>query len=343
MNLEILNPLEYPGWDELLLTNEHYSFFHSSSWARVLCESYGYKPLYFSSIDDGKLLTLVPIMEVNSLLTGRRGVSLPFTDFCEPIVSDKAQFHEIVDRITEYGKKAGWKYIEWRGGETYFDYATPSSSYRGHTLELTRNAQELLKSFRRSTSRNIRKAIKHGVDTEISNSLEAVKAFYRLHCSTRKYHGLPPQPYSFFKKLHEHAVSKNKGFVILARYQQREVAGAVFLHLGNKAIFKFGASERTSHCLRPNNLVMWEAIKGYAGNGFMVLDFGRAELENTGLLQFKRGWGTEERFLKYYKYDLRKEAFIEDHSKIKVFRGLFDKMPTLLLRILGSVAYKYIG
>ena len=84
LHLQIINPLEYPGWDELLLGTDGYSLFHSSSWARVLHESYRYKPLYFTCIENGKLSALIPMMEVISFLTGRRGVSLPFTDCCQP-------------------------------------------------------------------------------------------------------------------------------------------------------------------------------------------------------------------------------------------------------------------
>jgi len=71
MTLQILNPLEIDDWDELLLTHPDYSFFHTSAWARVLHESYGYKPLYFTAIENGRLSALIPIMEVNSFLTGR--------------------------------------------------------------------------------------------------------------------------------------------------------------------------------------------------------------------------------------------------------------------------------
>jgi hypothetical protein len=54
MKLKILNLLTYPNWDDLLLAHEDYAFFHTSAWARVLSESYGYKPLYFTAIQNGR-------------------------------------------------------------------------------------------------------------------------------------------------------------------------------------------------------------------------------------------------------------------------------------------------
>jgi len=49
---------------------------------RVLRETYGHVPLYAARFAGGQLEGLLPLMEVSSPFTGRRGVSLPFTDFC---------------------------------------------------------------------------------------------------------------------------------------------------------------------------------------------------------------------------------------------------------------------
>jgi hypothetical protein len=344
VELNIINPLEYPGWDELVLTNENYSFFHSSSWARVLCESYKYKPIYFTSISNGELSALMPVMEVRSPLTGRRGVSLPFTDYCQPIASDKSHFQEIIDNLVVYGKKAKWKYIEWRGGESYFQDKIHSSFYYGHTLDLTQNEQELLSGFRSSTKRNIKKAIKEGVNIKISNSLESIKAFYRLNCITRKHHGLPPQPYYFFKKIYEHIISKKKGFVVLASFQERAISGAIYFHFRKKAIYKYGASDFSYQHLRPNNLVMWEAIKWCSKNGYRTFDFGRTEPENKGLLQFKQGWGTNENIIKYYKYNFKKASFMSERSKVTGFHNrVFNVTPLTVLKVIGSMLYKHTG
>ncbi len=79
MELTIIDPLTYPGWDQLMLKTDSCSFFHTSHWARVLNESYNYTPVYFTAINDtGGISALIPCMEVNSRITGKRGVSIPF-------------------------------------------------------------------------------------------------------------------------------------------------------------------------------------------------------------------------------------------------------------------------
>ena len=253
LQLQIIDPLNHPQWDEWVLSSPNYSFFHSSTWARVLYDTYNYKARYFASSNNGHLAVLIPIMEVNSYLTGRRGVSLPFSDYCEPIVFEKECFRNALRSITDFGKGAGWRYVELRGGKSFFKEIQPSSSYNTHTLHLTQNEEKIFSKFRSSTKRNVKKAVRLGVEVEICHSLGSINEFFRLYCKTRKCHGLPPQPYSFFKKIYEHIISKDKGFVTLASYEKKKIAGAVFFHFGREANFKYGASDRRYLSLRPNN------------------------------------------------------------------------------------------
>ena len=91
-SLRIINPIEYGDWDKLLSSNRNSCFFHSLGWATVLFKTYKYEPIYFTQIDENnKLLTLIPIMVKKNKISGRRAISLPFTDYCELIISDKIQ------------------------------------------------------------------------------------------------------------------------------------------------------------------------------------------------------------------------------------------------------------
>src|SRR5271168_4610376 len=78
----VVDPLEYPGWDSLLAAHPQASIIHGTGWARVLQQTYGHTPVYICRFDGPQLAELLPIMEVSSRWSGRRGVSLPFTDFC---------------------------------------------------------------------------------------------------------------------------------------------------------------------------------------------------------------------------------------------------------------------
>lgn len=157
-------------------------------------------------------------------------------------------------------------------------------------------------------------------------------------------HGLPPQPLSFFNKIYKYVIKKNSGFVVLASYEKKYIAGAVFFSFGNKALYKYGASDRGFQHLRANNIVMWKAIQWYCQNGYKYFYFGRTEPENNGLRQYKNGWGVNEYIIRYYRYDLRKDTFIKGKvKKAPSYTNYFKKIPIPFLRLIGSLLYKHIG
>ena len=343
MTLNPINPCTYPNWNDLLRTHPDATFFHTSNWAKVLCDSYRYQPVYFTSINNDKLSALIPVMEINSLFTGKRGASLPFTDQCEPLLNRSNRFHPFLEKIYQHGKKAGWKSVEFRGGQSHMGDNISYASYFIHTLNLSKDHQEIFSNFRDSTKRNIKKAAKSGVEIDIGTSLESLKAFYWLNCITRKRHGLPPQPFSFFKSLYQHVFSKKKGIVVLASFQEKAIAGGIYFHFNDKAIYKYGASDPAWQRFRPNNRVMWEAIKYYNKKGFMTLNLGRTETDNTGLLQFKRGWGGAEKIISYFRYDLKKNTYVKAPNSADSFHRLFKSLPLPILRLTGILLYRHVG
>jgi lipid II:glycine glycyltransferase (peptidoglycan interpeptide bridge formation enzyme) len=343
MTFKIINPIDFPDWNNLLLTNNQSTFFHTAEWARVLSESYNYKPLYFTVIENNKLTALIPLMAIKSLLTGHRGVSLPFTDYCPPIAKNLKQFNEIFNEVIKHGKKVGWKYIDLKGGKEYLEDTIPSETFLAHNLDLADAEHEIFTTFRSSTKRGIKKATKENVQVQILNSYESVKEFYQLNCLTRKGHGLPPQPFCFFKRIYDYIISKKKGFIALASHSNKVVAGAVYFHLKDTSIYKYGASDKSYQHLRPNNIVMWEAIKWYSKNEFKSFSFGRTEPDHKGLLQFKRGWGTKEETIHYYRYDLSKNVFVKDPSGVKSSYAFFRKLPLPLLKLSGNLLDRHVG
>jgi hypothetical protein len=342
LNLEIINPLEFESWDNLVIKSKQYSFFHSLAWAKVLFESYKYKPFYLIVRKNNELSTLIPFMEVRSF-TGRRGVSLPFSDYCNPII-DGIDPQELLNGVVEFGKKCKWQYLDIHGGEELFPGIDPSTRYYGHLLELEPDPNQILLKFRDNTRRNINKAVRSGVTIQMSNSLLSMHQFHHLHCLTRKRHKLPSQPFYFLKKIHENIISKNLGCIFTASFQNKIIGASVFFHFGNKVIFKFGASDMKYQRLRMNNLIMWEAIKWYAGNGYDSLFFGRTNIDQDGLRRFKSGWCTKEYVMKYFKYDLANDSIAISTNKFdSVIHLVFSKMPILASRVLGSLLYKYFG
>ncbi len=342
MPIEVLDPLTEPGWDALIERHPAAGFFQSAAWARVLVDSYGYTPRYFARRAGERLTGLIPLMGITSLLTGRRGSALPFTDVCDPLAGDAAEFAQMFSAVVAHAARVGWDTIDLRGGRGFLDGQPRAAQFLVHTLPLGPDEDEVARAFRPATRRNVRRSERGPLQVERLTSRAAVADYYRLHCGTRRQHGLPPQPWRFFENVQRHVLARGRGFVVLASAAGRAVAGAVFFHFGDTLVYKFGASDRRFHALRPNQRVMWEAIRWGCRNGMRRLDMGRTDPGDPGLLQYKTGWGAQGEPVAYYRYDVRRRAFRASAPVRSSFR-LFRLLPAGLLRVTGRLLYRHMA
>lgn len=331
-------------WNDIVLSHPDYSFFHTQEWIDLISRSYNYKNISIVNNEADSAFEYFPLMEINSFITGKRAVSLPFSDYCEPLFNDQSSFDKHFNKLIVKGRESGWKYLEIKGGEKFLSQHEPATIDFGHLLQLVSDEQKLFSQFSSNTKRNIKKALSEELTIEISSSEKSVIDYYNLNCITRKRHGLPPQPFLFFKYLFDKIISKGKGTICLAAQNGQIIAGAVYLHFGKKVLYKYGASDLTFQNLRANNLVMWEAIRHYAKLGFQDFYFGKTEPENEGLRRFKIGWNTKEYELKTYRFDFKKDRFVKlrtkthgDHNKY------FSVLPIPVLKLIGKWAYRHIG
>jgi hypothetical protein len=342
--MDIVDPTCATDWETLLLESGDHEFFHTSAWARVLKAAYSYRPRYCYHRQAGRLVFLMPLMEVLSPATGRRGVSLPFTDQCGPWVTDKEALSEAVRDVIAFGEDHSWRYVEWRDSLYFSGEPLVWREYAMHDLNLHGSEEDIFRGLEKSNQRNIRKALRSGIKIRVDPSWDSLKSFYRLNCQTRKRQGIPPQPFRFFRNVFEHILQKDLGTIISARHEGRTIAASLFFHFGTKAVYKYGASDLRFWATRPNNLILWEAIRFYRSAGCRVLNLGRTAPQHSGLLRFKRSWGAHESTVRYYRYNLSKRTF--DAGQIRDYPWLavvISGLPASISRILGRIVYKHIG
>ena len=300
-------------------------------------ETYGFTPVWLAADH-----SLLPLMEVDSWLTGRRGIALPFTDDCGPLCETEDDFQRLFQNAVELGRSRGWKSIELRGGRKFSGEAPASLSFYGHSLNLVAAESLLFGQMAGSARQAVRKAEKDGVTVEVLQSEAAVRDFYVLQCRTRKRHGLPPQPFNFFLNIWRHILSQNQGMVVLASERGQTIAGAVYFFLGGRAIYKYGASDFRRQHLRPNNLVMWAAIKWLARNGATTLQLGKTSLAHEGLRRFKLNLGAVEQRIEYVKFDLKANRFVMETDGVAGWHNrAFRTLPVFMSRLAGELLYKH--
>jgi lipid II:glycine glycyltransferase (peptidoglycan interpeptide bridge formation enzyme) len=196
--------------------------------------------------------------------------------------------------------------------------------------------------LKRTHRQNIQTAINRGVEVVWGNELDHLRRFYILQLETRRRHGIPAQPWSFFKQLSKSIFQQGLGFVLLAYNEGKCIAGIVFLHWKNNLVAKYSASLAEAMILRPNNLLFWQGIEWGCKNGFTVFDFGRTEKSNHGLCRYKRGWGAKETPL---TYSTLSQKTLDNNGEFssKLIQTVIRKSPLWVCWLTGELLYRHFG
>src|SRR6202043_965512 len=148
------------------------------------------------------------------------------------------------------------------------------------------------------------KSQREGLVVRLAQSEEELRAFFEMHLKVRKYkYGLLAQPYSFFKNIWRHFMEAEHGFLLLALCQDKIVAGDLFLEWKDTLYYKFNASLPGDLSHRPNDLLIWEGIQHGKNRGLKLLDFGLSDIDQEGLVRYKRKFGTEEKTISFLRHE----------------------------------------
>jgi lipid II:glycine glycyltransferase (peptidoglycan interpeptide bridge formation enzyme) len=195
----------------------------------------------------------------------------------------------------------------------------------------------MAKTFRQKA----RQARRGGLEVAQRTDAEALDIFFRLHLETRRRLGVPTQPKSFIARF-EKLFAAGHGCVWVVEDAGEPICAAVFLTQGRTVTYKYSASAGASLSKRPNNLLLLEAVRFYAENGFARIELGRTDIDAEGLCRFKRSLGAEELPLAY-TYLSEPAPLGEPSLKEKVMSATIRRGPPVVGRLAGQMLYRHVG
>jgi CelD/BcsL family acetyltransferase involved in cellulose biosynthesis len=334
--------LSDPRWLAFVTASASATPFHHPAWATLLSECYGFRASVLAMGEGDVMTGGMPVMEVKRPLGARRWVSLPFTDHCAPLVSEP-QAEPFLAAATQQAERAGISQIEVHAPLEGFGIHSRAEGVI-HTLHLSPDPEEVRRSFHKSqVIRSINRAEKEPIFVRRGQSAaDLTEAFYGLHVRTRRKQGVPVQSRRFFELLWKHMLSRGLGFVLLTYSGTTPIAGAVFLTWNGTITYKYGASNPDYLQLRPNHLIFWEAIRWSCENGFHTFSFGRSDLDNKGLRDFKNGWGTTEEELRYSGIG-GDPLGVPMEGMLGALAIVIRRSPLWVTRSLGEILYPFVA
>jgi len=344
-----LDPTKDARWSRFVELHPKASVFHTVGWLQTLQHTYGYEPLAFTtSPPDTELANGIAFCYITSWLTGRRLVSLPFSDHCEPLCNSTEELDFLLRYLQTARKQQNWRYVEFRPINGIFGQLAeaagfrPGARYFFHRLDLRLDLADVFASLDKdSVQRRIQHAERAGLIEKCGRSEDLLRDFYRLFVITRGRHQLPPTPYAWFQNLMQ---GLGEALEIRIAYKDGTPAAAILtLRFKDVLYYKYGSSDARFHKLGATPWLLWNAISAAKLSGANEFDMGRTEEGNTGLLTFKNHWVPTPKELVYWNYPELSAVGSAEGWKMKMAKRVFSFMPRKLMALSGRLVYRHIG
>ncbi len=324
MKVQCIDPQTDPRW-LVLLSRYPSSVFHSPAWNRVLSDTYGFHVSAHIVFDSfGEPSAGLPFCRFTDI-TGERIVTLPFSDYCDPLVRTEDEWRSVFDPLLSCERPVLVRCLH-NQVPLADDRLALAKQARWHCIDLQPDLEHMWQGLHDSSKRAIKKAQRDGVTVRIAQSESDLRAFFEMHLKIRKhkYH-LLAQPYNFFVNIWRHFVEANNGVLMVAVYQDTVIGGTFFLEWGNTLYYKFNASVPIHLDHRPNDLLIWEGIRYGKDKGYQCFDFGLSDWDEEGLVRYKRKFATAEKTISFLRYTPNRVSRLQEQQA----RELLPKLTQL--------------
>jgi len=320
---------------------------------------------------------------VKSWLTGRRAVSLPFADHCQPLVESPESLAALIAALKEEQARAKWKYIELRPvqeipglgagtsglgpdtgrGTTEAGLGTGGNHLQGDTACL---CASVVRSFGESKKFHF-----HTLD--LGPDLDSLYRSLHKSCVRRKIQRAEQENLGYEEGRAESILTKFYHLLLLTRRRHQlppqplgwfrnlldclgdrarihlvskdgqPIASILTLFHKQTLVYKYGCSDSRFHRLGGMPLLFWKAIQEAKRLGAGEFDLGRSDTDNPGLAAFKGHLGATCSTLTYFSYPPRVSSSPASSWKMKFVTSMFGWLPDALLSAAGRLLYRHVG
>jgi lipid II:glycine glycyltransferase (peptidoglycan interpeptide bridge formation enzyme) len=222
---------------------------------------------------------------------------------------------------------------------------TPYKQAKWHAIDLSRAQDALWDDLSGQARQNIRQACRSGVIVREGKCLEDVRLFHRMHSHLRKTkYRLLAQPLAFFENLHAIFSQEDRVTVLIAELDDVPLAGIFLLQWHDVLYYKFNATLDPRH--RPNDLLLWRAMLFGHKRKLTFLDLGLSDIDQPGLLHYKRKFATEEGDIRFFEWLPQNYQNPQEGEASEVFKCVTQllthpSVPDDITRAAGDKFYRF--
>jgi hypothetical protein len=297
----------YAAWDAFVLGANNGTIFHLRDFLNYHPKN-KFKDYSLELYKANSLLSVLPAAEViknNKKLL----ISHPGTSFASFVTKEDLSIKdslEIVEKIIEWTRKEGFDGIQLKIPpafyskrlSNYIEYALLSNGFNYFNREVTstlfieKNEQQILKKFKSSHSRAVRKSENLGVEIKITDRVGEFFSILEKNLKIR--HGASPT-HTIDELESLMRIFPNSINIFGAFYEDQMIAGVLNFIVKEDVALAFYISHKNEYQkLRPLNLLFFNVFKWATKQKIKVYDFGTFTVDgaaNMGLGRFKENFG----------------------------------------------------
>ncbi len=325
---------------------ENFSLYHTKYWHEFVKKTFNWEVNAVIGMNNKKIIFLLPYISKFRIDLKKHNICFPFSHKAGLIYDRRYK-----DKINDFYSKLNDLFNNFEIRDTVDNpnfHKVITHKIVLLNLKKYKHEDELFNNFnKKGIQRNINKALQSGVMVKQENTYEAFNKFYEMKVDTRLRQGSPVYPKSFFYNLYDSFKETDYIKLYLAYYNNKAVAGSMFFHYNNAAIYAYGASvnNREYFKIGINQIVLWRAVKEAFHQNLNYIDFGRSHISNDDLIKYKLKWGGTSFPLSYSFLDGKKgkinpikrgSKFIKTASLVLKYspRPIFKLISPYLLRII---------
>jgi CelD/BcsL family acetyltransferase involved in cellulose biosynthesis len=292
LRLQSVDPCSDPSW-AALMAGPGGSLFSSPPWLSAVVDTYGIDVTADVLVDaEGAPVAGLARAHLDDL-RGARITCSPFADRVDP-VADAGQWPRLADPLLVPGVPVELRVLH---AEAPLDDERfrQVNELAWHGTSLDCSEEELLAGLHPIARRNLRASGRRGVTVTLGDGAEDVRAFHELHRLIRKRkYRLLAQPLAFFERIQERFAPSGRLVVALAHHDGDVIGGVLCLRWNDVLYYKFAASRPERLQVRPNEALALACMRLGREWGCTTFDWGVSDLDQPGLVAYKRKYATEE-------------------------------------------------
>ena len=328
-------------WDSFVDQCSEATFFHRIGWREIIEGTFRHRTYYRLAERSGRIVGILPLVEVRSMLFGHALVPLPFCAYGGPAAGDSLAERALIDAAVDLARDLRVEHVEMRHRAAKCVDWQKQDLYVTFRKQLLPDVQGNMLAIPRKQRAMVRKGIRNGLRSEIDTSIDR---FFGLYADNVHRHGTPPFSKRYFARLRE-VFGQACEVLIVVESGGRPVSGVMSFYFKDEVLPFYAGDTAAARDLAANDFKYWELMRRACETGVRVFDYGRSK-RGTGSFSFKRNWGFDPSPLTY-EYKLLGRSNVPQNNplnpKYQALIALWRCLPKPVANLIGPMLVRNLG